>query len=52
MSGSLYIMVAVKAPFAANDAVASGEDNHSSSVDCFDVGGWYSIGAVGLGVTL
>jgi hypothetical protein len=32
--------------------VAHGDDYYLPSVDCFDVGGWYSIGAVGLGVAL
>jgi len=31
------LTVVVKAPSAANDTVASGEDNHSQPVDCF----WY-----------
>ena len=44
--------VPMMVPSATMYAVAHWDDYHLPSVDSFDVGGWYSIGAVGSGVAL
>lgn len=48
---AMTVGLSKKAPSAVNNAFASGEDNPCSlPVDCFDIGSWYYIGVIYLGV--